>query len=128
MSYPWPSFSTDFLFQRDEQPIFGTDTGWARAPSYSRSRPLGSATDSIVVLAIGSAIRSFECYLSPDRFDTLEGYINTSASFTDWERPTPDSRDAFLLQITPLDPDVRVVCSDGVTRKRIRTRVDLVSQ
>jgi len=127
-SYPWAGFGDTWRFHRDEQPIFGTDSLWTRAPSYSQARPLGSAIDSIVTLAIGSAVRSFECHLSPTRFNELEALVNTSNDFTDWKRPTPDSRAAFLLRLTPVDPDVRFVCHDGVTRQRIRTKVDLVSQ
>lgn len=126
MGYPWPGFGT-FKFAREEQPIFGTDTLWGRSPSYSRARPLGATVDSVVTMAIGSAVRTFECYLSPDRFDELEALVNTSGSFVDWKRPFPDSRDAFLLQLTIIDPDVRVVCSDGVTRQRVRTKLDLMS-
>jgi len=127
MSYPWAGFGT-FLFARDEQPIFGSDTGWDRDPSYSEQRPLGSAIDSIVTMALGSARRSFACYLSPDRFDALEALVNTAAAFTDWKRPTPDSRSAFLETLHPVDQYVMVVCSDGVTRRRIQATVALVSQ
>lgn len=126
MAYPWPGFSS-FLFRRDEQPLFQTDTGWNRRPSISRARPLGSATDSLVTLAVGSAVRSFECYLSPSRFAALEALVNTSEAFTDWERPTPNSQSAFLLRVTQMEW-LAVLCDDGVTRKRIRARVELVSQ
>lgn len=128
MAYPWAGFGT-FLFQRDEQPIFGTDTSWGgRQPSYAQSRPLGSAIDSIVTMAIGSAQRQFECHLSPDRFDVLEALVNTSALFTDWKRPTPDSRNAVLMTLIPTDQYVTFLCSDGVTRRRIRCTATLVSQ
>lgn len=127
MAYPWPSFE-DFLFTREEQPIFGSDTGWQRDPSYARSRPLGSNIDSIVTLAIGSAIRSWECYLSPSRFTVLEALVNYSGTLTDWANPTPDSRGAFLLRVTPIDQYVSVTCSDGTTQQRVRTRVEFISQ
>lgn len=125
--FPWPSIGA-FLFTREEQPIFGSDSGWSRSPSYENSRPLGSATDSIVTLAIGSAVRQFECYLSPARFGALEALQNTSDTFTDWERPTPDSRGAFLRRVSVLERDIAVTCSDGTTRRRWRTLVELVSQ
>lgn len=126
MPYPWAGFGS-FLFTREEQPLFGSDVGWQRLPSIDRSRPLGSATDSIVTLAVGSTTRAFECYLSPSRLSTLSGLVNTSATFTDWERPTPDSRSAFLRSLMPLQK-LAVVCDDGVTRQRLRVRVELVSQ
>lgn len=128
MSYPWASVGASFLFKRDEQPIFGTDLGWLRDPSYNRARPLGTAIDSIVTLAIGSSVRQFECYLSPTRYTQLEALQNTADSFTDWDRPTPNSQQAFLARISALDRDVVVTCSDGSTQKRIRTLVELVSQ
>lgn len=126
--YPFPSFGATFLFDREEGPIYQTDTRWGRDPSYTRSRPLGTATDSIVTIAVGSAVRQFECYLSPDRFAQLEVLMNTADSFTDWDRPTPGSRQAFLGRVSILDGDVAVRCSDGVTRKRIRALVELISQ
>jgi hypothetical protein len=128
VAYPWAGFGT-FQFSRDEQPIFGSDTGWARPqPSYSQSRPLGSATDSIVTLAMGSAVRSYEVYLTPTRFTALEALVNTRGLHTDWNRPTPDSRQAFLASLIPQDQNVMVVCDDGVTRRRIRAVVELISQ
>lgn len=126
MAYPWPGFDT-FLFTRDEAPITGSDTGWNQAPSYARSRPLGGTSDSIVTLAIGSAERTLEVFLSPDRFAALAALVNTSATFTDWERPTPDSRSAFLTSLQQQE-FVAVRCSDGSTQKRIRTAINLVSQ
>ena len=126
MPYPWPSFGS-FLFARDETPIWGSDQGWRRSPTYARRRPLGSATDSVLTLAIGSADRSFELYLSPSRLAILEALVNTSALFTDWERPTPDSRTALLSLVEPLEW-LAVACTDGTTQKRVRVNVVLVSQ
>lgn len=126
MAYPWASFGS-FLFARDEQPLFRTDSGWNRAPTVNRARPLGSATDSIVTLAVGSAVRSLEVYLSPSRFTALEALVNTSATFTDWERPTPNTGSAFLRRVRQLEW-LAVKCDDGVTRKRIRTLVEFISQ
>lgn len=126
MAYPWAGFGS-FLFARTEQPIFGTDMGWQRLPSIDRSRPLGSATDSIVTTAAGSATRSFECFLSPARLAALTALVNTSATFTDWERPTPDNRAAFLRALLTIER-LAVVCDDGVTRQRFRVRIELISQ
>lgn len=126
MAYPWPGFGS-ILFARDEIPIFGTDMGWQRLPSIDRARPLGSATDSIVTTAAGSATRSFEVYLSPTRLAALEALVNTTATFTDWGRPTPDSRSAFLFTLLNLER-LAVKCHDGVTRQRFRVRVELISQ
>jgi fructose-1,6-bisphosphatase/inositol monophosphatase family enzyme len=126
MGYPWAGFSS-FLFTRDEIPIFGTDMGWQRLPSIDRARPLGSATDSIVTTAAGSATRAFELYLDPTRLAALEALVNTTGTFTDWERPTPDTRSAFLRALLNLER-LAVKCHDGVTRQRFRVRVELISQ
>lgn len=127
MAYPWAGFGT-FKFQRDEHPIENTDTDWTRDPSYSESRPLGSSTDSFVALAVGSATRSYEIYITPDRFRTLEALVNTSASHVDWNRPFPDQRNAFLKRLSIQEADVTVLCRDGVTRRRIRAMLELASQ
>jgi len=126
MSYPFAGFGA-FLFQREEWPIHGTDGGWNRSPSINRSRPLGSATDDIVALAIGSAERSFECYLTPARYASLEALVNTTGTFVDWARPTPDSRSSYLAKVTQAGW-VAVLCEDGQTRRKIRTRLEFVSQ
>ena len=126
MAFPFAGFSS-FLFTREEIPIFGTDLGWQRLPSIDRTRPLGSATDSIVTTAAGSATRAFELYLDPTRLAALEALVNTTATFTDWERPTPDSRSAFLSTLLNLQR-LAVKCHDGVTRQRFRVRVELISQ
>ncbi len=128
MPFPWSSFGA-FKFQRREQVLHDTDSGWSRTPAISQQRPLGSAIDSIVTLAVGSAVRTFECYLTPARFITLEALVNTSALFTDWDRPTPDSRQAFLRRVSQVRrTDVLVRSSNGVTPNSIRARVELVSQ
>lgn len=126
MAYPFAGFGS-FLFQRDEWPLPDTDIGWNRSSSINRSRPLGASTDDIVALAIGSAERSLECHLSPARFASLEALVNTTNTFTDWSRPTPDSRSAYLAKVTQLSW-VAALCSDGSTERKIRTRVELVSQ
>lgn len=128
MPYPWPSFGS-FRFSREERAIFDTDEGWERQPAISQQRPLGSAIDSIVTLAIGSASRTFECRLTPARFTALEALLTTTALFTDWDRPTPDSRQAFLRAVTPLDrTDVLICRNDGSTPNTVRVRVELISQ
>ena len=127
MSYPFSGFGT-FLFDREEQPVFGSDLGWNRpSPSVERSRPLGSSTDSIVTLAIGSAERSFEMYLSPQRVRDLEARVTTTGLLTDWERPDPDSRQAFLVSVVRQQL-LNISCWDGVTRARWRVSVRFVSQ
>ena len=126
MTYPWAGFGA-FVFQREEWPLIGTDNGWNRSPSISRSRPLGSATDDIVALAIGSAERSFECLLTPARFASLEALVNTIGTLVDWSRPTPDSRSAYLAKVSQMGW-VAAICEDGQTRRKIRTRLELVSQ
>lgn len=126
MAFPFPSFGS-FLFTRDEASLWDSDSFWNRSPSYARSRPLGSNSDNSVLMAIGSAERSFECYLSPSRFTTLEALVGTVGSFTDWDRPVPTTRNALLSRIEQRGR-APVTCSDGVTRLRIRTGVFLISQ
>lgn len=125
MPYPWPSFGS-FTWLFDEKALDGIGGQWKRKPSIERIRPLGSGTDSILVMAVGSSERQFECYLSPDRFLTLEALANTVATFTDWDRP-PDSRSAYLESVEG-GAFVPVICSDGITRRRIRTTVSFLSQ
>lgn len=124
--YPWPSFG-NFLFTRDESSLQRSDRGWNRTPSYARSRALGSASDNVVTMAVGSSERSFEVYLTPARLAVLAALVNTVAAFTDWERPTPDSRDALLMKVEQREW-AAVRCSDGSTQKRIRTQVTLLEQ
>lgn len=128
MPYPWPSFGT-FYFGRRERAIHTTDSGWGRNISVSQQRPLGTAIDSVVALAVGSAVRTFECYLTPTRFAVLEALVNTTALFTDWDRPTPDSRSAYLRRLSPVNRSGVLVCNDdGETPNSVRARVELVSQ
>lgn len=126
MAYPWAGFS-NLLFERGEEPIRGTDSDWVVNPSYARSRPLGSAVDSILTTAIGSATRTLQAYFSPDRLALLEALQNTLGVFTDWERPTPDTRNAVLLRVIPISRET-MVCPDGSTNLRIRTQLELASQ
>jgi hypothetical protein len=124
--YPWPSFSS-FLFKKRETVVFGTDQGWALAPSYVQGRPVGSTKDHIVATAIGSATRTFEIYLEQDRFIQLQALLNTVGLFTDWERPVPDSRQAFLTEVSPQEKAFHID-HEGFTKPVIRVRVSLLSQ
>lgn len=120
--YPWPSFGS-FLFKREESAHFETDAGWVLSPSYAQQRPIGSTTDYILATAIGSANRTFEITITYARFLELQQLLNTTATFTDWLRPQPDSRSAFLYEVTPLEQ----VSNVALVRK-LRVRITLVSQ
>lgn len=130
MSYPFAGFGT-VLFSREEMPLPDTDVGWVRSPTYSRVRPLGSARDSILTLAIGSAERSWELYLTPARLAALEALLNSTATLVDWDRPVPDQRRSFLTGVEPQE-FVAVACRDDAsspgTSRRIRTKLTWVSQ
>lgn len=125
MGYPFPSLG-GFNFYRYETAIYGSDTNWAKSPSYNSQRPLGSATNVSIALAIGSSERSFDVYLTQERFNALESLINTRVTFTDWKRPTPDSRVVFVTQVTPAEEGWSFKPTDRANRK-IRTRVSLVT-
>lgn len=124
MAYPFAGFGS-LLFQDDERPLEDTDTYWLNEPSVARSRSLGSAKDNKRTLAIGSATRSFEILMTPTRFAAAKALINTADTFTDWERPTPDSRTASVLNVRFVR-NVAVLCSDSVVRRKIRCRWELV--
>lgn len=129
MAYPFASFGS-FLFKRTERPLPESDTRWKREqPSRDQTRPLGSNKDSIVTLALGSATRSYECLFSRDRFDAFVLLVNTTAAFTDWDRPTPGTCSAYLAAVYPVG-SVAVSCVDEADKiqTRIRTRVELISQ
>lgn len=123
--YPWPSFG-GFLFYREETPIFQTDQGWVNSPSYSRQRPLGSGSDVISALAIGSAERTFEVYLTPQRFNGLLMLLNSKGLFTDWDKPVPGSRMAFLSEIVPIE-EAFGIQPTGLTQRKRRVRLTFVS-
>lgn len=125
--YPWPSFG-GFLFKREEHILYGTDSGWVLTPSYQRAKPLGTATDVITTLSIGSRERTFEVNLSLARYTQLEAMINTTALFTDWNRPTPDSRQSFLSGISPVDPEVASYKPVGIYNRKIRAKITLITQ
>lgn len=121
--YPYPSFS-GFQFKREEH--WYTDTNWTKSPNYQRTRPLGSATDNAIALSIGSAERSFELYLSPERYAQLEAMINTKGLLTDWGRPIPDSRQAFLTEVTP-SQDVYSYKPTGIVGRKIPTKITFIT-
>lgn len=126
MAAPWAGFG-GMQFNKEEHAIWGTDPGWNNAPKISRTSPLGSATDVMTALAIGSRDRVFEMFLTPARFEALRSLINTTGLFTDWERPIPDSRQAFLVNVESME---NVISSDthATKQRKIHTRVTLVSQ
>lgn len=124
MPYPWPSFGS-FIFKRDESPMFGTDLGWQRSHSYARDVVVGGTSDSVIHMSAGSPERTFECWLSPERLAELQAVTGTRALFTDWQRPTPDSRKAVLQDVRVQDEGA-VACSDGETRRKLRARISLV--
>jgi hypothetical protein len=130
--YPWASFGT-FKFRREETAHWETDAGWVTTPTFVQVRPLGSTKDHIIATSIGSKTRTFEMILEPDRFDALLSMVNTVASFTDWTRPIPDSRQAFLVEVSALtnifhfDSKGRVGRGGRISRG-VHTRVSLVSQ
>ena len=126
MTYPWPSFGSSFTFRREEQPVPGTDTWWSRQAEVRRFRPLGTAvTDPDVVMrqSSGSAQRSFECWMDPDRFDTLAALTGSVDTFTDWGRPTPDSRSACLLAAVVQGEGIFPCGQDGASGKRFRVQL-----
>lgn len=126
MAYPFAGFG-GFVFKREEHIIYGTDVGWVTSPSYDRKRTLGSARDVVTALSIGSAEREFEIYLSEERFNALHSLINTTSLFTDWKRPVPDSRQAFLAEVTVQEEAFSVSRSDGLFIRKVRVKVSLIS-
>lgn len=134
-TYPWAGFEdtlgTQFKFRSDEQPIEGTDTFWRKQPKRDQSSNLGSSRDSIRTLAVGSATRTFELWMEQSRLDQFEGMLGRNGYFTDWLRPTPDSRAAYISEVTPQREafGFQQSCDDDNPHKRkIRTRVTVLSQ
>ena len=125
--YPWPSFGS-FLFKKEETAHWETDAGWVLAPTFAQARPIGSTTDNILAISIGSAVRTFEVNLTYARFNELLGRLNTTAVFTDWDRPLPTSRSAFLQEVTPLERLIHQSPSSGKFEPEFRVRITLVSQ
>lgn len=126
MAYPFAGFGA-FLFEDSERPLVDTDTGWTLEPTIARSRPLGSTRDNLRTMAIGSAERGFELRMEENRFATLQAMMNTTATFTDWTRPTPDSRTAFLARVNVVGY-VASILRTGKSHRKIRAKVELISQ
>lgn len=128
MPYPWASFGT-FFFKTEERPTDGLGGGWNYAPAEGRSRALGTYSDSVVLLSVGSATRQFDCYLAPARVNQLRSLLWTVDTFTDWDRPVPDSRPARLDEVT-YDSSVAFTKADcdGPTDRRVLVTVRLSSQ
>lgn len=124
--FPWPSFGS-FNFKQAETAHFGTDVGWIPTPTFIRQKTLGSLSDSILFTTQGSDERTFEVTFDPDRYAELLALIGTVANFTDWTRPVPDSRQAMLMLLTPMEFQIAVRRENGYTYRKIRTRISLVS-
>ncbi len=93
-------------------------------PKVDRTTNLGSARDSIVTLGIGSALRSFELYMTAARYGVLAALQNTVANFTDWDA-VPDVRSAFLAHVAPVQ---WANAWSGTAAHQVRVRVELVDQ
>lgn len=128
-TFPWAGFGT-IRFKRHEAPIIGTDTGWNANPKFAESTPTGAIRNDIVTLSIGSETRSFEQYMDPDRVTAYKALINTSHVLTDFDRPSPVQRQAFLRNVREVEHEVvgaRRRC--GTTHMRlVRVIADFTSQ
>lgn len=109
-----------FTFAFGEEPIWPTHPLWRRRPTYSRKRPLGSGVDVVRTMALGSYETGFEVMLTPDRFNTLLAFLNTVATFIDWDSPVGNSRSALMTVCEPVEMiDNTVVTADMVNRYRL---------
>lgn len=124
MPYPWPSFD-DFVFARSEGPILGSDTGWQPQPNIGQAPILGGLTSSPIMLGLVSD-RSFECYMTPARVAELRAWLGVRGTFTDWERPTPASRAAMIVDAAFQEQDIGVRAGETHVRQLTRLRVSLV--
>lgn len=128
MAYPWPGFGT-FQFTKYERPAYNADTGWKPSISTARNRALGALTDSVVTMALGSLEREFSVMLSQSRMEELQALVGTTATFTGWTRPTPDSRPAYLESVVQDAEILRTSNKAGEqTDERRNVRVSLTSQ
>lgn len=123
--YPWPSHG-GFLFRKEESPIYNTDIGWGLIPSINQSRALGSSTDIIQTIAIGSATRSWEAYFTADRYKALQLRIGTKALLTDWDRPNPDSRMAVLTALELIET-IGGIMPTGILQRKRHVKLTFVS-
>lgn len=106
--YPWPSFGS-FTFTHTESPVLGSDTGWNRSSSHAEIRPvnLGPQDPSYIKpQQRGNAERSWECYMLYSRIATLQGYQNLVSTIVTWDRPTPDTRTAYLKNVQFIERDI----------------------
>lgn len=126
MPFPWPSFGS-YLFRKTEQPVWGTDVGWVNSPTTSRNRPVGSTSDVITAISIGSAERTFELWMSVTRYENLRGLMNTRALFTDWLRPIPNSRNAYLADVIPVSDGFSYDPFEDRTVRKKLVRVTLIT-
>lgn len=129
MAYPWPGFGS-FLFNADERPAHDDDTDWVVNITAAKNRALGALTDSITLLSLGSKTREFSVYLTSDRLVTLQALVGQTATFCDWKRPTPDSRQAFLESVQQDAVVMRTSNSRGLSTsdQRRKVRIALTSQ
>jgi hypothetical protein len=127
MAYPWASYG-NVKWLRSEIPIRGTDTRWSRR-NVSRDvvGNLGSTKDSIVTLALRSAVRTWEAWYDVDRFSLMESLVGTIATLTDWDQPVPQERAAYLERVEFIEQEY-FRCAPGETRLRYRARLDWISQ
>lgn len=125
MAYPWPSFGT-FLFNAGEKPALDGDSGWVVNITSAKGRALGALSDSVTVMALGSKTRTLEIYLAEDRLLALQAFVGTTASFCDWTRPTPDSRQAFLDSVEQGTDVIRVGNFRGLNTSAERRKVRIL--
>lgn len=132
--YPFPSFGT-FLFKEDLDNT--TDTWWNRESKATFRRFLSDYPNDLSYVRPverGNGLRSFEMQMTLARVTELQNnYQNTLAVFTDWQRPTPDSRYAWLktVQVLPGPVQVstrqqRLLCAGGGNSPIVRVRLEFV--
>lgn len=135
MPYPFPSFGT-FLFTENREA--DTDTWWNRESQATFRRFLSDFPNDLSYVRPtqrGNGVRSFEIQMTLDRVIMLQNsYQNTLADFTDWQRPTPDSRYAWLKTVQVLPEPVKIstkqqraLCAGGGSNSPlVRVRLEFV--
>lgn len=129
---PWAGFST-MLWQRNEMPLQNTDTLWTPTAIIDDAHPLGAAKDDIQLLGF-TFKRQFEAYWEPSRHALLVALIGTIGLYVDWQRPVPDSRQAYFESITTLERVGRVgtrsfnAAPGDETGERRRLRLTFIGQ
>jgi hypothetical protein len=130
MPYPFASFSS-FTFLRTERPIWDTDPGWQNSMSFARNLPLGANRPTLLNLG-SQAERSFEMWMSPARVAALSGLLGITSTFTDWDRPLPTRRQAYLSAVNTTTNiavmDNRPGDPTDTTQRRQRVRITLIAQ